>query len=236
MTYNVYQDDELIAEGVEDKEYTVEGLTPNTEYSFSVTEVVGDNESDKSEPITVTTKYSDVESVTVSPKTNNLDVGATRKLNATVEPSTAKQDVTWSSDSEEIATVGSDGTVTAIAEGEATITVTAEGKTDTATVTVTVPVINVESVELSPENVELEVDGTQQLDATVSPSNADDKSVSYSSSDEEVATVDSDGLVTAVSAGESTVTVTTSDGNKTDTSTVNVTEPEPEEPDPEEGE
>src|SRR5699024_3213471 len=198
MAYNIYQDDEKIAT-TEEKEYTVEDLKPNTEYSFSVSEVIGENESEKSDPITVTTKYSDVESVTVSPKTNNLDVSATRKLNAAVEPSTAKQDVTWSSDNEEVATVDSDGTVTAIAEGEATITVTSEGKTDTATVNVSEPVINVESVELSPKEIALEVEDTEQLEATVNPSNADDKSVSYSSNDEGVATVNSSGLVIAVS-------------------------------------
>lgn len=136
MPYNIYQDDELIAEDVEDKEYTVEGLTPNTEYSFSVSEVIGDNESEKSDPITVTTKYSDVESVTVSPKTNNLEVDDTRQLNATVEPSTAKQDVTFTSDNDEVATVNSSGLVTAVSEGETTITVTADGKTDTSTINV----------------------------------------------------------------------------------------------------
>lgn len=138
MPYNVYQDGELIAEGIESKEYTVEGLTPNTEYSFSVSEVIGEKESERSEPVIVKTKYSDVESVTVSPKTNNLEVGATRKLNATVEPSAAKQDVTWSSSDDEVATV-ENGTVTAIGVGTATITATAENKSDTATVNVTEP-------------------------------------------------------------------------------------------------
>lgn len=138
-SYNVYQNDELIAEGIEDKEYTVTGLTPNTEYSFSVSEVIGDKESKKSDPVTITTKYSDVESVTISPKTNNLEVDATRQLSATVEPSTAKQDVTWSSDNDEVATVNASGLVTAIAEGMATITVTADGESDTATVNVTEP-------------------------------------------------------------------------------------------------
>lgn len=137
MAYNIYQDEEKIAT-TDSKEYEVTGLEPNTEYSFSVSEQIGDNESDKSEPVTVTTKHSDVESVSVSPKTNNLEVGGTRDLKATVEPSTAKQDVSWSSDSEDVATV-ENGKVTAIAEGEATITVTAEGKTDTATVNVTEP-------------------------------------------------------------------------------------------------
>lgn len=137
MAYNVYQGDELILT-TEDKECTVEGLTPNTEYSFSVSEVIGDNESERSDTVTITTDYSPVASVTVAPKTNNLEVGATRSLTATVEPSTAKQDVTWSTSEEGVATV-SNGTVTAIAEGTATITATAEGQTDTATVNVTEP-------------------------------------------------------------------------------------------------
>ena len=141
MTYNIYQDDELIKENVKEKEYTVEGLTPNTEYSFSISEVIGKNESEKSETITVTTKYSDVTSVEVTPKTNNLDVEATRQLSTTVKPSTAKQDVTYTSNADEIATVSDSGLVTAISEGEATITVkTVDGNhTDTATVNVTKP-------------------------------------------------------------------------------------------------
>lgn len=224
MTYNIYQNDKLIAEGIENKEYTVTGLEPNTEYSFSVSEVIGDKESERSEQVTVTTDYSAVETVTVSPKTNNLDVGATRKLTATVEPSTAKQDVAWSSDNDEIATVKKDGTVTAVSKGETTITATAEGKTDTATVNVTQPV---EGVAVSPKTVTLEVDETKQLTETISPSDASDKSVTYSSNDDEIATVDSSGLVTAVSEGEATITVTTTDGNHTDTSTINVNAPDP---------
>lgn len=139
MAYNMYQDDKLIAEKVENKEHTVTGLKPNTEYSFSVSEIIGENESEKSGPVVIKTKYSNVESVTVSPKTNNLEVGANRNLTATVEPSTAKQDVTWSSSDESVASVDANGTVTAIGAGTATITVTAEGVSDAATVNVTEP-------------------------------------------------------------------------------------------------
>ncbi|MBO1005611.1 Ig-like domain-containing protein [Pseudogracilibacillus auburnensis] len=138
MAYSVYQGDELIAT-TEDKEYEVTGLMPNTEYSFSVSEVIGDKESERSEPVTITTNYSDVESVTVSPKTNNLEVGATRQLNVTVEPSTAKQDVTWSSSDDVVASVDTNGLVTANSEGTVTITVNTEGIADTATVNVTLP-------------------------------------------------------------------------------------------------
>ncbi len=138
MAYNVYKGDTLIAEKIKEKEYTVEGLEPNTEYSFSVSEVIGDKESEKAN-VTVTTKYSDVTSVTVSPKTNNLEIGSTRQLSATVAPATAKQDVSYGTSDKGIATVDASGLVTAVSEGQATITVTAEDKTDTATVNVTAP-------------------------------------------------------------------------------------------------
>lgn len=75
MTYNVYQDDELIKENVKEKEYTVEGLTPNTEYSFSVSEVIGKNESEKSEPITVTTKATEPQPIGDAEIGKNLIIG-----------------------------------------------------------------------------------------------------------------------------------------------------------------
>ena len=93
--------------------------------------------------------------------------------------------------------------------------------------------IKVTSVTVAPKTNNLEVDGTRQLNATVEPDNATNKAVSYESDDEAIATVNSNGLVTAVSAGKATITVKTVDGNHTDTATVNVTEPEPE-PEPEE--
>lgn len=137
--YNIYRDGEKIASGIEDNEYTDTDLTPNTVYEYQVSAENSVGESELSDPVTVTTDYSDVESVTISPKTNNLEVDGTRQLNADVEPSTAKQDVTYESSEEGVATVDSNGLVTAIAEGEATITATAEGKTDTAIVNVTEP-------------------------------------------------------------------------------------------------
>lgn len=139
MAYNVYKENELIAENIEEKEYTVEGLDPDTEYSFSVSEVIGDKESEKA-IVNVKTKPIKVDSVTVSPKSNNLEVGKTRQLNVTIEPSNAtNQDTSYTSSDDGIATVNNDGLVTAIGEGEATIIVMADGKSDTATVNVTEP-------------------------------------------------------------------------------------------------
>ena len=66
---------------------------------------------------------------------------------------------------------------------------------------------------------------TVTLTAAVTPSNATDKTVTYSSSGEATATVDGNGVVTGIAAGEATITVTTNDGNKTDTCAVTVTNP-----------
>ncbi len=89
---------------------------------------------------------------------------------------------------------------------------------------------SVESVALNETALQLGVDESFQLVATVSPSDADNKTVSWSSSDKTIATVDATGRVTGVKLGNATITVTTEDGNKTATCELTVTMPEPEQP------
>jgi poly(beta-D-mannuronate) lyase len=88
-------------------------------------------------------------------------------------------------------------------------------------------IVSVTGVSLNQSNFELDEDETQQLTATVNPSNATDTGVSYSSSNSSIFTVDGDGLVTAVSEGMATVTVTTNDGSFTDSIGITVISPEP---------
>ncbi|MDO4808606.1 MAG: BspA family leucine-rich repeat surface protein [Eubacteriales bacterium] len=89
--------------------------------------------------------------------------------------------------------------------------------------------VPVTSVSLDKTEVTIEVgDEDVKLSAIVLPENATDKSVNWSSSKESVATVDSEGNVTAVSTGTATITVTTVDGNKTATCAVKVAAPAPE--------
>ena len=93
--------------------------------------------------------------------------------------------------------------------------------------------IGVASVTLDVESLDLTIGETHQLQATVAPSNASYKAVSFTSSDDAIATVDNDGLVTAVKAGTADITVESlMDGSKTAVCTLTVTEPEPE-PEPE---
>lgn len=83
--------------------------------------------------------------------------------------------------------------------------------------------VAVTGVDLTPATASLLVGATQQLTATVAPTDATDKTVSYVSGTPSVATVSASGLVTAVANGSSTITVTTTDGSFTDTSVITVT-------------
>lgn len=91
-------------------------------------------------------------------------------------------------------------------------------------VTYSAETVHVTSVSLDKNTLTLEEGDTEQLTETVLPTNATDKSVSWSSNNTSVATVSSTGLVTAVSAGSATITVTTNDGGYTDTCAVTVTQ------------
>ena len=169
-----------------------------------------------------------VTGVQLGTSTLALEPGETANLTATVSPSDATdKTVTWSSSNTSVATVSSTGKVTAVAAGEAVITVTTTdgGKTATCTVTVTNPAVPVQSVSLDKTTLSLNVGENTTLTATVTPSNADDKTITWSSSNTAVATVDANGKVTAVAAGEAVITVTTTDGGKTATCAVTVTNP-----------
>lgn len=170
--------------------------------------------------------------VTVSPTTLSLNAGNTAQLAVTIAPLDAtNKNVTWESDAESVATVDNNGLVTAVAEGTATITVTTEDGGLTATCEITVnPALDpstpvpVGGVTLSFTSMTLNLNATTRLTATVLPADAANKNVTWKSSVEGVATVDDNGLVTAVSAGETTITVTTEDGEFTATCTVTVAE------------
>ena len=166
-----------------------------------------------------------VTSVSLNKTTAQLGVGETTSLTATVYPSDAtNKNVTWSSSNTSVATVSSSGVVTAKAVGTATITVkTADGnKTATCAVTVKIDEILVTGVSLNKTSTSLFVGDTETLIANVTPEDATNKNVTWSSSNTSVASVSSSGVVTAKAAGTATITVKTADGNKTATCTVQV--------------
>ncbi|MFY0627068.1 MAG: Ig-like domain-containing protein [Reichenbachiella sp.] len=168
-----------------------------------------------------------VTSVSLDDDAETILDGGQYTLTETVLPVDATiQTVTWSSDDEAVATVA-DGVVTSVGVGTATITVTTDDGGFTATFEITVDPIVVTDVTLDPTTETVFVGSTVQLTETVLPVNATDKSVTWSSSSDAIATVDAEGLVTGVTEGEVTITATSvSDGGVTGTSTVTV-EPAP---------
>jgi uncharacterized protein YjdB len=209
----------------------VTGLTAGTQYDVYV--VAKDREGNiQPSPALIETATAapvvPVTGVTIAPTTATINVGATQQLTVTVAPVNAtNQAVTWTSSDTAVATVSPTGLVTAVAAGNATITVTTVDGDYTATsaITVVVPVVPVTGVTIAPTTATINVGATQQLTVTVAPVNATNQAVTWTSSDTAVATVSPTGLVTAVAAGNATITVTTIDGGFTDTSTITVVVP-----------
>lgn len=166
-------------------------------------------------------------SVTLAPETLSIEEGKTAELTATISPANASdQQFSWDVKDTEIASVygytSETKTVTALKEGQTQITVTVDGQTASCTVTVTPRTISVESITLNKTQLSLVKGATETLTATVLPTTATDKAVTWESSDTAVATVEN-GVVTAVAAGNATITAKA--GEKTATCAVTVTNP-----------
>ena len=167
-----------------------------------------------------------VNGVTLDLVTLNLIIGNTQQLTATVLPSNAdNKNVTWTSSNSSVAQVSSSGKVTAKGEGTAIITVTTKDGGYTASCMVTVSVIHVNGIQISDTTLNLYVGDIHQLTATVLPSNAENKNVTWTSSNTSVVQVSSNGRITAKGKGTAVITVITVDGSFTDTCTVTVIEP-----------
>ncbi|MDE5840324.1 MAG: Ig-like domain-containing protein, partial [Muribaculaceae bacterium] len=162
--------------------------------------------------ITVEAPFVAVETITLDRNTAKVEEGKTVTLKATVRPVAATdQTVSWTSSDETVATVDSKGVVTGVKAGTAVITAKAGEKTATCTVTVTAKVIAVTGITLSQTEATVEVGEPLTLVATVTPDNATDKTVTWSSSNEAVATVDQDGKVTTLATGQVTITAEAGD-------------------------
>ena len=160
-----------------------------------------------------------VSGITLDKTSVELLEGGTITLKATVEPSNATdKTVAWSTSDASIATVDNNGVVKAIKVGKVTITAKAGDKT--ATCEVTVNPVPVSGITLNKTSVELLEGETITLKATIEPSNATDKTVTWSTSDALIATVDNNGVVKAIKVGK--VTITAKAGDKTATCEVTV--------------
>ncbi len=167
---------------------------------------------DKSASCAVTVEATPVSDVTVDPTQVTLKAGQSATLSATVSPDDATdKTVVWTSSNTEVATVAY-GVVTARKVGTATITAKACDKS--ATCAVTVEATPVSGVTVEPTLLTLKAGQTATLSAAVSPDDATDKTVIWTSSNAEVATVD-DGVITALKVGSATITAKAGDKSAT---------------------
>lgn len=151
-------------------------------------------------------------SLTLNCNEADVHLHQTLQLNATILPSDAHQQVEWSSSNNNVATVSESGLVTPVALGNAIIyAATVDGSNKKALCVITVlPAVAV-GVQMNQTAAAMKVGQTFQLNATVSPADASQE-VAWASSNTSVATVNENGLVTALNIGDATITATTKDG------------------------
>lgn len=210
--------------------FDVTGVADKTEVHFYAEMAEGDQEAVIA-GLSIE-KYVAVTEVTLNSTTLSLNIGDMATLTATVKPDKSnKKKVTWTSDDEAVASVV-DGKVTAKSKGTAKITATVEGKTATCTVTVkdVSETVSVSSVSLNPNktSMSLAVGQKTTFSAVVDPSNATNKSVTWNSSDDKVASIsgpDKTGKVTVTAKKAGTAKITATAGGKTATCTITVVDP-----------
>lgn len=167
-----------------------------------------------------------VAGITISPASSDLFVGQTTQLTAQLRDASGAtltgRAIIWSTNKATVATVTSQGLVTAVAQGTATITATSEGKSASATVNVSPQPVS--AVILSPGQVTITVGQSTQLTVLVTDAQGQvltGRTITYSSSNSTVATVSTQGVVTGIAPGTATITATS--GGGTGTATVTVT-------------
>lgn len=169
-----------------------------------------------------------VTGVQLNVESANIEIGQTQILEATITPMNATNSlVVWSSEDSAIVSVDSNGEILGVAAGTAVINVTSEDGNFTAQATITVVdniFIGVTGISINPDTVDLELESSLFIDATVQPSDASDKSLIWFTEDETIVTVDDNGQVVGIALGTTVVTATTIDGEFVAQVTITVVE------------
>lgn len=218
-------------------------IAPTVEYKSSDTSVVAVDSSGNLTPnapgtgtITVTcgtetaqctvTVLQVAQELSFESKEITIGVGGSAALEPVVTPEQHSETLTWVSSDPTVATVDDTGTVTGISDGETTITVS--GTKAKASYTLLVRT-EVTSITLNRDTMNLESGSIGALAAAVAPQNATDQTITWTTEDDNVATVDSTGTVTAKAPGETTITAVCGTVSASCTVTVTDRDEEPEE-------
>lgn len=205
----------------EDKDLT------SGKYVYTVKAIVDENAADASLYSNSVSEESEAviipESVTGIEVANNyqhmgLFVGGSGKIRYSVLPSNATNtNVTFKSLNEKVAIVDANGVVTGVSEGNADIVITTEEGGFEAKCTVRVDGIDARGIErVGDKTVTMGLNQTRQLQVKITPSDTTNKNVQWTSSNNSVATVDSNGVVTSKNSGSTIITATTHNGLKTE--------------------
>lgn len=148
-----------------------------------------------------------VTDITLNMNSMSLKVGDTAQLTATVKPTNATdKTILWSSADPSIATVSETGLIKAVDAGSTVIIATCGDLSAECSINVSYPIINPSKITLNESNLNLYIGSDWQLTAVVEPVNATDKTVTWTSGNEDIVTVSQSGMVTALGIGETTVT------------------------------
>ncbi|GAA1955088.1 Ig-like domain-containing protein [Agromyces allii] len=196
----------------------------NVKRAGSTTITVTSTDGGASKSFTLNATKVGVTSVTLNKTSATVSNSRKLQLTATIAPANATlYKVLWTSSDPSVATVDKTGLVTAIGVGTATIRAESDDSPATAaTAAITVVPVQAEGLVLNKTSLTVQEGSTKTLSALVLPEDADNKNVTWSSSDESVATVDSAGAVTGVHTGTATVTATSEQGGYTAHATVTV--------------
>lgn len=213
---------------------------PSSASNGSFKYTINNNEGEyikKSETVATTKdEFNRLEKITLTAEfKNEMLAGEKQLIKAQFTPENATtKEMSWSTTDENIAIVNSDGLVTAVGEGEVTImALSAQGDVKgeiTLKVNPVSSLIKVTGISLDKSQADLFVGNKMTLTPAITPDNASNKTITWTSSNEKVATV-KDGVITAVKEGSAIITVTTSDGNYKATCKVTVKK-ESDSPDP----
>jgi uncharacterized protein YjdB len=156
----------------------------------------------------------------------SIPIGGTTQLHATVYPESVRNKmVIWYSDNDSIAMVDANGLVRGIAPGLTVIRIAASSGIiypATCAISVYASAVSVTGVSITKSETTISVNGSETLNHIVAPANATNKNVTWSSNNASVATVDGNGRVTGIAAGEATITLTTEEGGFTSSCVVTV--------------
>ena len=146
-------------------------------------------------------------------ETTQMVIGDTLELGTVKKPADATDNLAYESSDEQVATVDENGVITALAKGEITITIKGDDIVKTITVNIEEKRIPVTAITGNmSDTMTLTAGENTQLICSVVPENATEQTITYSSSDGNVATIGQDGVITAVNPGHTTITASAADG------------------------